>query len=65
LGLFSDWWTRPIGNSLAHFVSPTGVISGQMVRVVVNYIDRHPETMHLRFSALAFDALKEVWPCKS
>jgi hypothetical protein len=45
------------------FCVPDGVTQGQMVRVVVNYIDRHPETMHLRFSALAFHALKEAWPC--
>jgi Rap1a immunity proteins len=50
---------------LSPFCVPDDATNGQMVRVVVSYIDRHPERMHLRFSALAFDALKEAWPCKS
>jgi hypothetical protein len=46
------------------FCVPDGVTSGQMVRVVVSYIDRHPETMPRRFSRLASHALVESWPCK-
>ena len=45
------------------FCVPDDATNGQMVRVVVNYI--HPEKMHRSFSYLAYDALKEAWPCKS
>jgi hypothetical protein len=44
---------------------PDDATNGQMVRVVVSYIDRHPERMHQSFAYLAFDALKEASPCKS
>jgi hypothetical protein len=47
------------------FCVPDDATNGQMVRVVVSYIDRHPERMHQSFAYLAFDALKEAWPCKS
>jgi hypothetical protein len=46
------------------FCVPDSVTNEQEVRVVVNYIDRHPEKMHLYFSYLAYDALREAWPCK-
>ena len=43
---------------------PEAASNGQIVRVVVNYIDRHPEEMHRHFAVLAFDALLQAWPCK-
>jgi hypothetical protein len=46
------------------FCVPDDATIGQMVRVVVSYIDRHPERMHQSFMYLAFLALKEAWPCK-
>ena len=46
------------------FCVPDDATNGQMVRVVVNYIDRHPERMHRGFGHLAYDALEEAWPCK-
>jgi hypothetical protein len=46
------------------FCAPDGVTMGQMVRVVVKYVDQHPELMHIAFSTLALSALAQAWPCK-
>jgi hypothetical protein len=46
------------------FCVPDDATNGQMVRVVVNYIDRHPEKMHMPFTHLAAEALLKAWPCK-
>jgi hypothetical protein len=48
------------------FCIPEEVTLGQKVTVVVNYIERHVEDMHLSFGVLAHEALKEAWPgpCK-
>jgi len=43
---------------------PDGVIGGQAVRVVIQFINARPARMHERFSALAFEALTAAWPCK-
>jgi Rap1a immunity proteins len=36
----------------------------QMTLIVVRYIETHPERMHVRFSILAEDALRDAWPCR-
>ena len=36
----------------------------QGVRVVVFYMERHPELLHLDFKVLALRALQEAWPCR-
>jgi hypothetical protein len=43
---------------------PGKVTRGQMVLVVIKYIDERPQRMHERFSKLAYEALKAAWPCK-
>jgi hypothetical protein len=43
---------------------PDGVATGQMVRVVVSYIDARPARMHEPFKGLALEALRAAWPCK-
>jgi hypothetical protein len=42
---------------------PQGVTIGQMVGVVVGYIERRPERMHEDFRGLAIEAWHEAWPC--
>ena len=42
---------------------PQGVTTGQMVRVVVAYIERRPERMYEDFRRLAIEAWHEAWPC--
>jgi Rap1a immunity proteins len=36
----------------------------QLVRVVVKYGSTHPDQTHERFEVLAFNALRDAWPCK-
>ena len=41
-----------------------GVTLGQEVRVVAAYIDSRPARLHEPFLSLAYEALKNAWPCK-
>jgi hypothetical protein len=43
---------------------PKSVTMGQMIAVVVKYVDEHPEDMHSEFLFLAHEALLTAWPCK-
>jgi hypothetical protein len=40
--------------------------NGEVVRVVIKYIDQHPpeNTKGSDFALLALRALQEAWPCK-
>jgi hypothetical protein len=42
---------------------PQGVTYGQMIRVVVAYIERQPQQMHEDLRQLTILALHEAWPC--
>jgi hypothetical protein len=46
------------------FCEPNGVTIGQVVAVVVKYIEARPERMHEDFGTLALEALTAAWPCK-
>jgi hypothetical protein len=46
------------------FCIPKAATNSQMVRVVVQYIEQRPQRMHEQFTKLAYEALKEAWPCK-
>ena len=41
-----------------------GVRTGQMVAVVVRWIEQRPQRWHENFKVLALLALHEAWPCK-
>lgn len=41
-----------------------GITRGQVVAVVVQYIDARPARLHEPFPRLAFEALKAAWPCR-
>jgi hypothetical protein len=43
---------------------PRGVTGGQLIRVVIAYIDARPARMHEPFKGLALEALLKAWPCK-
>jgi hypothetical protein len=43
---------------------PRDITKGQLVRVVLTYIDSRPERMHEDFRVLAIEAMKTAWPCK-
>lgn len=42
---------------------PSEATVGQMIRVVVRYIELRPARLHENFMILARDAMREVWPC--
>jgi Rap1a immunity proteins len=44
--------------------SDAEVTLGQMVRVIVAYIDARPARVHEDFRLLALEALVDAWPCK-
>jgi hypothetical protein len=44
--------------------APDGVTHGQLMRVVVQYIDQRPQRMHESFLMLAHEALRAAWPCR-
>jgi Rap1a immunity proteins len=50
--------------SMLELCMPNAVTNGQMVRVVVKYIDDRPARMHENFKALAIEALRAAWPCE-
>jgi len=43
---------------------PPEVTRGQIVRVVVQYIDNRPARMHEIFTVFAAEAMKSAWPCQ-
>jgi len=47
-----------------HGCVPNGVTQGQLMRVVVKYIDSRPERMHEDFGMLALEALRSSFPCR-
>jgi hypothetical protein len=51
-------------NELMRFCPPPGVTRGQAARVVVNWMERTPEALHLPLGVLAIDAFRASWPCK-
>lgn len=37
----------------------------ELARVVINYIEAHPQRMHEDFRMLVLEAFHNAWPCKS
>jgi hypothetical protein len=44
---------------------PAASDARQLARVVVNYIEAHPQRMHEDFRRLTLEAFHYAWPCKS
>jgi hypothetical protein len=44
---------------------PSGVTVGQMIKVVVQYIEAQPKRLHEDFTALAMEAMFDAWPCEN
>lgn len=42
---------------------PDGVTQGQVAKVVVKYMDDHPEKLHLRAEILVINSLIAAFPC--
>jgi len=45
------------------FCAPEGVTDGQAMKVVLRFLDNHPERLHQPALTLAVVALQEAWPC--
>ena len=43
---------------------PGSTTMEQLVNAVVKYGSTHPDQAHERFEVLAFNALRDAWPCK-
>ena len=46
-----------------HFCQPNGAASGQLVKVVIKYLNEHPEQLHHSASGLVTNALHYAFPC--
>ena len=42
---------------------PKGVTTGQGLKVLIKYMEDHPEELHDRTAELAFRAFVKAWPC--
>jgi len=60
-----DTFTGQTGKSpTSVFCVPEGVSTDQGVRVVIKYLEEHPEDLHQRGTTLTVLALKQAFPCK-
>jgi len=53
---------RALDHSI-RFCPPPRVAFGQNVKIVVKYLDDHPEQMNDDFTLLVVRAFNQVWPC--
>ena len=44
---------------------PAGVGQEQFIRVILKYVDQHPEKLHLPAAQIVYDAANEAFPCPS
>jgi hypothetical protein len=58
LASVSDLLSNPMQRSCVPAIS-----TGQMMRVVVKFIDDHPERLHENFVQLALEVFHRTWPC--
>ncbi|MGB9202746.1 MAG: Rap1a/Tai family immunity protein [Terriglobales bacterium] len=42
---------------------PEGVGQEQFIRVILKYLDEHPEKLHLPAAQIVYDAANEAFPC--
>jgi len=55
---------REAGEKMPWGCVPQEVTVGQQIRVITAYIDARPNRLHEDFRELAWEALKDTWPCK-
>jgi hypothetical protein len=58
-----SWSTQRIRQSLCMDI-PSSVSRMQKLRIVMAYMERRPELLHINFDGLVGLALSEAWPCK-
>lgn len=47
-----------------YFSLPEGATAGQIKKIVIKYLNEHPEKLHLPAAPLAAAALSEAFPCQ-
>jgi hypothetical protein len=56
---------RDLGSgAVPPYCIPEVVATGQVVRIVVDFIERNPARMNEWFGVLVLEALRGAWPCK-
>jgi hypothetical protein len=53
----------PLYPEPSRFCPPKASTVTQAVKVVVSYMDKHPEELHQSFLMLSLQAMREAWPC--
>lgn len=61
---FCSGYVNGVWNTSDKFCDPKGITLGQVVRVVLKYLNDHPERLHEHEAELVVDALRAAWPCK-
>ncbi len=51
-------------NNVHTYCRPEKLPHGQFIRIVVRYLQQHPEQLHYSASLLILQALKEAFPCQ-
>ena len=51
-------------NKFIMFCSPAGSTSGQAQKIVVKYLEDHPEELHKEAAVLVAKALQRAFPCR-
>lgn len=54
-----------INNPDVRSCPPSSTSALQTARVVLKYLDEHPERMHEDFRQLAIEAFHRAWPCRA
>jgi hypothetical protein len=57
------WVRDPFLADAYRFCAPADIPPSQAHRVVLTYLEQHPEKLHQDFKGLAFEALQQAWPC--
>ena len=61
---FCSAYVAGVFDAMDNVCPPDGVTYGQMVRVVLKFLNDHPERLHEGRFRLVVDALRAAWPCK-
>ena len=56
-------YVEGVADAYTDSCAPESVELGQEIRVVVKYLNDHPENLHLRRAELTKAALKQAFPC--
>jgi len=53
----------PASANLKLLCLPDGIGQEQLIRVLIKYLDQHPEKLHLPAAQLVYDATNDAFPC--